>query len=38
MPVIGFLNPQSADDSKNFNVAVLQGLKVLGVGFPRDGS
>jgi ABC-type uncharacterized transport system substrate-binding protein len=30
MPVIGFLNPQSADDSKNFNVAVLQGLKETG--------
>ena len=30
MPVIGFLNPQSADDSKNFTVAFLQGLKETG--------
>jgi putative tryptophan/tyrosine transport system substrate-binding protein len=30
MPVIGFLSPQSADDSKNFTVAFLQGLKETG--------
>ena len=30
LPVIGFLNPQSADDSKNFTVAFLQGLQETG--------
>jgi putative ABC transport system substrate-binding protein len=29
-PVIGFLSPQSAEDSKNFTVAFLQGLKETG--------
>ena len=39
MPVIGFLSSQSAEsDSKVATVMFLQGLKVLGVGFPRDGS
>jgi putative tryptophan/tyrosine transport system substrate-binding protein len=30
MPVIGFLNPQSADNSKNVTVTFLQGLKETG--------
>jgi len=30
MPVIGLLNPQSADDFKNFTVSFLQGLKEAG--------
>jgi putative ABC transport system substrate-binding protein len=30
MPVIGFLSPQSADDSRNFTVAFLQSLKETG--------
>ena len=30
MPVVGFLSPQSADDSKNATVPVLQGLKETG--------
>jgi putative tryptophan/tyrosine transport system substrate-binding protein len=30
MPVIGFLSPQSADDTANFTVAFLQGLKETG--------
>ena len=28
--MIGFLSPQSADDSKNFTVSFLQGLKETG--------
>ena len=30
MPVVGFLSARSADDSKNFTVALLQGLKETG--------
>ena len=30
MPVVGYLSAQSADDSKNFTVAVLQSLKESG--------
>jgi putative ABC transport system substrate-binding protein len=30
MPVIGFLSTQSADDSKNFTVALLRSLKESG--------
>ena len=39
MPVIGYLGTQFADDDyKDVTVPFLRGLKVLGVGFPRDGS
>jgi putative tryptophan/tyrosine transport system substrate-binding protein len=30
MPVIGYLSPQSADDTKNFTVLFLQGMKETG--------
>jgi putative ABC transport system substrate-binding protein len=30
IPVVGFLSSQSADDSKNFTIAFLQGLKEAG--------
>jgi putative ABC transport system substrate-binding protein len=30
VPVVGFLSSQSADDSKNFIIAFLQGLKEAG--------
>ena len=30
VPVVGFLSARSADDSKNFTVALLQGLKETG--------